>query len=82
VSPEVQFLEEFRIGDEERDVGLVDLGDEPQKQEGRRDEEPATALSQLPVAAFATSAAMIAPSPKAKTLKAPGDTGWKARATG
>jgi hypothetical protein len=42
VSDKVQFLEEFRIGDEERDVGLVDPGDDPQEQEGGRDQEPGT----------------------------------------
>jgi hypothetical protein len=33
---EVQFLEESRLGDDERDVGLVDLGDDPNEQECAR----------------------------------------------
>ena len=66
---EVQFLEESRVGDDERDVGLVDLGDDPHEQESGRDQEPAAAPR--PVAAFVTSVAMIAPAPKPKLSNHP-----------
>jgi hypothetical protein len=61
VSHKVQFLEEFRIGDEERDVGLVDLGDDPQEQESGRDQELAAAHEPVAVAAPPTSDAAVSP---------------------